>query len=255
MHAAHARQHLTAVLLRPHAAGMGSTKNGKRPVPHVWAASDSTDEDTDDEWWARAQRFQSPPRPARSSGEGAGPSGHGSLSCTFFDPNDPRCVLVRKKLAEADAAEEEAEATRRASAATKKDKAEERAAERKAKRYETRRAVRSLFPELHEPSTAPDAVCWWEGRAADPTPAAQPSKSDVGRLVRKPSAVSEPDSETDPESIPRLVDEAATDDDEPEVAPTRDRGGFKLNRTPHPNPTPNPALALARTPTRTRTRV
>jgi hypothetical protein len=109
MHAAHARPRLTAWLLRPHAAGMGP-HNGKRPGPHVWAASDSTDEDTDDEWWARAQRFQPPPWPARSSGDGAGPSGHSSLSWTFVDPNDPRCVLVRSRLADADAAEEEADA-------------------------------------------------------------------------------------------------------------------------------------------------
>ena len=159
MHAAHARPRLS------HRAAAGAqmahvslgTKNGKRAAaPTVWAAASSSDEDTDGEttWRFVAAHAQPPPR---SSDEGAGPSGHGSLSWTFVDVKDPRCEPVLRKLAEGDAAEREAEVVRRARA---KNKAETKAT-LKARRTSVQR---SLFPELSEPSTAPGATKWWDSR-------------------------------------------------------------------------------------------
>ena len=215
------------------------TKNGKRAAaPTVWAAASSSDEDTDGEttWRFVAAHAQPPPR---SSDEGAGPSGHGSLSWTFVDVKDPRCEPVLRKLAEGDAAEREAEVVRRARA---KNKAETKAT-LKARRAS---AQRSLFPELSDPSTAPGAAKWWDSRAAEPTRSADPptSKSDGGKPPPEPSDVSEPDSDTDSDPPPPLVVE--TDDAGPECVLTHDRRRFKPNRTPpasngtrYPNPNPS----------------
>ena len=226
-----------------------ATHNGKRAAPTVRAAASSSGEDTDDDlsWRRLAEQTQPPPRSAAEPpDEGAGPSGHGSLSWTHVDVKDPRNEPVLRKLAEADAAEKEAEAIRRARA---KKKAETTAT-LKARRAS---AQRSLFPELSEPSTAPGAAKWWDSRAAEPTRSADPptSKSDGGKPPPEPSDVSEPDSDTDSDTVPPLVVE--TDDAGPEFVLTHDRRRFKPSLTPpatngtryqnpkpKPNPNPNP---------------
>lgn len=213
---------------------LGPTKNGKRAAaPTVRAAATSSDEDTDDDttWRCVAAHALPPPRSAAEpSDEGAGPSGHGSLSWTFVDVNDPRCEPILAKLAEGDAAEKEAEATRRERAGKKAETMAKRSARRGS-------AQRMLFRELPEPSVAPGAAKWWDGRAAEPTRSADhpTSKSDGGKPPPpEPSDVSDTDSDPD---CPRLVDEVETDDGGPERELTRDFGVFNPNRTPPANGT------------------
>ena len=91
---------------------LGSIRNGKRAVQA--AASSDEDSDDDDLTW-RFVSEETHPQP-RSPDGGAGPSGHGSSSWKFVDIYDPRNKPVLDKLAEADEAEKNAEAVRRARA-------------------------------------------------------------------------------------------------------------------------------------------
>ena len=95
---------------------LGSTRNGKAPAAQ--AAASSADEDSDDDdltWRFVAEHAHPPPtQGAEASDEGAGPSGHGPSSWAFVSSNDPRCERVLDKLSEADEAERNAEAVRRA---------------------------------------------------------------------------------------------------------------------------------------------
>ena len=77
-----------------------ATHNGKRAAPTVRAAASSSGEDTDDDlsWRRLAEQTQPPPRSAAEpSDEGAGPSGHGSLSWTHVDDKDPEYVPVGQR--------------------------------------------------------------------------------------------------------------------------------------------------------------
>ena len=77
-----------------------ATNNGKRAAPTVRAAASRSGEDTDDDlsWRRVAEHTQPPPRSAAEpSDEGAGPSGHGSLSWTHVDDKDPEYVPVGQR--------------------------------------------------------------------------------------------------------------------------------------------------------------